>query len=257
MGQVNLPTNVLDQIRQLRQQFAEFRKNVGLSSAILRGGGVSLLEGAFLKMVDANDVLRLFIGGSVSTPMPDGTPQPVFIVNDGNGQNRFMILDPFPDLDGYVPVVWIKDHLDNIVMTSDRNGGMAEPWISVPMYPRAWPDAFLDSSGTNLTLPVSACNGSTVWEGRIGKVSHPRIQYDVVAGRVTGVSGSPTYTFVVNGTTLDTFATTGYGSNLRGPFDITSMLGGTNVSVQLKVSATGTSTDRIATDMNGVWLRQS
>lgn len=257
MGQVNQPSNVLDQLRELRRQVAEIRKASGLSSAILRGGGLSLLEAAFLKMVDTNGVLRLLVGGSTSTPMPDGSPQPVFIVNDSSGQNRFVIFDPDPVADGYVPVVWILDHLGNVVMTTDRNGGMAEPWIGVPMYARFFPSTFHDSTSTDPTLPVSACNGNTVWEGRIGKVSHPRIQYDLSAGRVTGVSGVPTYKFWVGNTELDSFSQTAQGGIVRGPFDISNRLGQQNVVVKVTVSATGTSTDRIAAGMYGVWLRQS
>ena len=78
MGQVNLPTNVLDQIRELRRQFAEFRKNVGLSSAILRGGGLSLLEEAFLKMLDAAGVQVLYLG-------PDEEGRQVFALNREGG----------------------------------------------------------------------------------------------------------------------------------------------------------------------------
>lgn len=257
MGQVNRPANLLDRIKRVEAELKRLRSAIGLASATISRGGLTLTEGAFLRMIDANGIRRLFAGGDTDIPLPDGSPQPVFRVWDGAGQKRFAIYDPFPAVDGYVPVVWIWDHLDNIVLTSDRNGGMAEPWLAIPMYAKAFPDAFLDSTGTDLTLPVSACNGNTVWEGRIGKVSHPRIQLDFVGGRVTGSSGSPTYTFVVNGTTLDTFATTAYSSYLRGPFDISSLLGDLNVPVQLKVSATGTGTDRVACNMNAVYLRQT
>lgn len=259
MGQVNQPTNLVDQVRQLRREVAEVRKNSGLSSAILRGGGLSLLDSASLRMVDANGVERLFIGGSPTSPLADGSPQPVFVVNDVSGQNRIGVFDPFPEVDGYVPVVWIFDHQSRVVLTSDRNGGMAEPWIPVPMYP-LFQDAVFgsDAAGSHPTLPASALTSeANVWEGRIGKCSHPRIQFDVVVGRVTGVSATVTYRFYVGGTLLGSIVNPGYSAQVAGPYDITSKLGSSNLGVQVTAQAAGTGSDRLAMSMLGAWMRQT
>jgi hypothetical protein len=132
-----------------------------------------------------------------------------------------------------------------------------QAWIPVPMYPKAYPSTFLDALGTDLTVPVSACNGSAVWEGRIGRVSYPWIQYDGTFGRVTGSSGTPTYTFKINGAIIDSFSQVPYGPTVRGRFNIASLLGLTNLIVQLTLSATGTGTDRIAAQPNAVYLRPS
>lgn len=259
MGQVNQPTNLVDQVKQLRRELAEVRKNSGLSSAILRGGGLSLLDSAFLKMVDSDGTVRLFVGGTTNPAMPDGTPQPIFVVNDHTGQNRIGVFDPLPDVDGYAPVVWIYDHLGRVAFTTDRNGGVAEPWISVPMYP-LFQDAVFgsDAAGSHPTLPASALTSeANVWEGRIGKVSHPRIQFDVVVGRVTGVSATVTYRFYVGGTLLGSIVNPGYSAQLIGPFDITSKLGLSNLAVQVTAQAAGTGTDRLAMSMLGTWMRQT
>lgn len=257
MGQVNQESNLLNRVIALEREAAANRKLAGNTSSIISRGGLSLLNSSFLKMVDSTGVERLFIGGSTSIPLVGGAPQPVFIVRDALDNARFLIYDPFPGVDGYVPVVWIYDHLGHVVLTSDINGGMAEPWIPVPVYAKAWPSTFLDSLGTDLTVPVSACNGSAVWEGSIGKVSHPRIQYAGVFGRVTGVSGSPTYTLKVNGSTVDSFSQTAYAPAVRSSFNIASLIGATDVSVQLTLSATGTGTDRIAAQPIAVYMRQT
>lgn len=257
MGQVNQESNILNRLVALERASAENRKLAGNVSSVISRGGISLLESSFLKMVDTGGAERLFIGGDPTHPLVSGGPQPVMFARDASNVLRFAIYDPLPASDGYVPVVWIFDHVGRIVFTTDINGGMAEPWIPVPIFPKAWPSTFLDSLGTDLTVPVSACSGGAVWEGRIGKVSHPWIQYDGVFGRVTGVSGSPTYTFKVNGATVDSFTQTTYTPTLRGPFNISALLGQTNIPVQLTISATGTGTDRIAAQPNAVYLRQT
>lgn len=259
MGQVSQPTNLVDQIRDLRRQFNEFRKNIGLSSAVLRGGGMSLLDDAYLKMVDADGSVRLFVGGTMNPAMPDGTPQPIFLVNDHTGQNRIGVFDPLPDVDGYAPVVWIYDHLGRVAFTTDRNGGIAEPWISVPMYPLFQDAVFgIDAAGSHPTLPASALTSeSPVWEGRIGKCSHPRIQFDMVLGRVTGVSATVTYRYYVGGTLLGSVVNPGYSAQLAGPYDITSRIGQSNLGVQVTAQASGTGSDRLAASMLGAWMRQS
>ncbi len=254
MGQVNQESNLVNRVVALEQKVEAIRKLAGNTSSIISRGGLTLLENSFIKMVDSGNVERLFIG---HTSALESFDQPVFYLRDAAGNLRVAIYDPLPVTGGYQPVFWVYDHLGHVAFTTDTNGGIAEPWIPVPVYTKAYPSTFLDTLGTDLTMPVSACSGGAVWEGRIGKVSHPRIQYDGVFGRVTGTTGNPTYTFKVNGVTLDSFSQTSYGSALRGPFDITSMLGLTNVVVQLTISATGTGTDRIAAQPNAVYLRQT
>lgn len=256
MGAVNHPEDYGSKLRDLERQLREIRDRVGNISAFIGQGGLTIGDNGALSMKDASGVERFFVGLRADIPLPDGSPQPVLIVRDSTGIVRFAIYDP-DAASGYQPVVWIIDHLGQVVFTTDMNGGAAEPWIPVPLYRQFHDSAFPDAAGTTETLPVSACNGGVVWEGRIGKVSHPRIQYDANLGRVTGVSGNPTYTFHVGGTQLDSFNVTGFGANLRGPFDISDKLGDTNVVVQLKCSATGTGTDRIAMGMLGCWMRQT
>ena len=257
MGQVNQPSNLLDRIKNLERRVVDLAKRVGLSSATIARGGLSLVEGAFLRLLDTQDREIVYIGGAGGTwALPDGSPQPVVMIQDSTGRVRFGVFDPDP-ADGYQPVVWIFDHDDHVAFTTDKNGGVAEPWIPIPMYAFAHDTQSGDATDSYLTLPVSACDGGVVWEGRIGKVSHPRIQVDMICGRATGTSGVPTYRLIVDGTVLDEWTDATLTASVHGPYDIAHLLGRMNVAVQVTVSATGTATDRVAAQMLGTWLRQT
>lgn len=245
------PDDIASQIDALVRRLDEMDRKTLYSAQISQGG--LTVKGGFIRLVDDAGQERVYIGPS-STSMPPGQTQPVFMIRDQSGALRLAMYD---NSAGYEPTVWIYDDAGHVAFTTDQNGGVAEPWIYVPMYQRFIPTNFTNATNTDPCLPVSACNGGVIWEGRIGKVSHPFIQFDVVCGRVTGASGSPTYTFWVDGTQVGSFSGTTYQGQLLGPFNISSLIGQTNRSVQVKVSATGTGTDLIACGMLGVSLRQT
>jgi hypothetical protein len=247
------PDDISAQVSNLQRQIDEMNRKT-LYSASIEEGGLTI-KGGFLRLLDDSGQERVFIGQSPFA-QDTGDTQPVFWVRDDTGKIRLGVFDAEPG-PTYKPTFWTFDDNQRVAFTTDQSGGVAEPWVPVPMYMKFIPNSFVNATNTDPTLPVSACNGGVIWNGRIGKVSHPRIQFDMITGRVTGGSGSPTYTFWVNGSQVGTFSGTGYGSNLVGPFDISSILTATNVIVEVKVSATGTGTDLIACGMNGVWLRQT
>lgn len=246
------PDDFAAQVNGLQRQIDEINRKT-LYSASIEDGGLTV-KGGFIRLLDDNGQERVYIGPSTFS-MPPGETQPVFLVRDASGSVRLGVFDN--DSGGYEPTFWTFDDSGHVAFTTDKNGGVAEPWVPVPMYMKFIPNSFVNSTDTDPTLPVSACNGGLIWNGRIGKVSHPYIQFDMIMGRVTGGSGSPTYTFWVNGTQVGSFSGTGYGSDIVGPFNISSLLSQTNIIVEVKVSATGTGTDLIACGMNGVWLRQT
>ncbi|MFL6144098.1 MAG: hypothetical protein ACJ72N_19815 [Labedaea sp.] len=235
-------------IRDLEQAIEQLRAARAAEATTIGRGGLKIVDDGSIKLVDDNGHTILYAG-------PDSQGRQIFELRRENGQ---LVLRTF--YLGTGQQVWaLHDRSGRLVASDDgiSGAGLAEPWIPVPIYAKAYPNAFLDTLGTDLTVPVSACSGAAVWEGRIGKVSHPKIQYDGVFGRVTGVSGNPTYTFKVNGVTLDSFSQTTYGPTARGPFDVSNLLGFSNVAVQLTLSATGTGTDRVAAQPNAVYLRQT
>lgn len=241
------------QLDALKRRIDEMERKT-LYSASIGSGGLTV-RGGFIRLVDDAGVERVYIGPSTFA-QPPGVTQPVFQVRDASGAVRFGVYDAEPGAT-YEPTVWVFDDSNHVAFTTDQQGGIAEPWLNVAMYPRFIPTNFTNSTGTTWTLPASSCNGDIIWDGRIGKVSHPRIQFDVITGRVTGTNAVPTYTFWVNGVQEGSFSGTGHGGNIVGPFDISNLLGQTNIPVHVKVSATGTGTDLIACGMTGVHLRQS
>lgn len=253
MGATNLPEDWGTWKRDIERQLREIRDRVGNVSGFIGQGGLQIGDGGSLKMTDAAGPppnVLFYIG-----PDPNNPARQLLEIRRENG---VLIMRTF-----YLPggqVVWaLHDRTGRLIFSDDgiSGQGVAEPWIPVPMYPRAFPNAFLDSTDTDLTLPASACSGGTVWEGRIGKPSHPKLHLDMVCGRVTGVSGTPTYSLVVSGTTLDTWSATTYAPLTRGPLDITPYMGQIGTIIQVKISAAGTGTDRVALGMLGVWQRQS
>lgn len=246
------PDDLAAQLGALNRRLDEMDRKTLYSAQISQGG--LTIKGGFLRLLDDAGNERLFIGPS-SNSMPPGETQPVFVVRDSAGLVRFGVYDNDASL--YEPTVWIYDDSNHVVLTTDRNGGMAEPWLYVPMYPRFIPTNFTNSTDTTWTLPASSCNGGVIWEGRIGKASHPRIQFDLITGRITGTNATPTYTLWVNGTQVGSHSSAAYQNTLLGPYDISQFLGQTNLSVQVKVSAVGTGTDLISCGMNGTSLRQT
>ncbi|MGI8308131.1 hypothetical protein [Saccharopolyspora hattusasensis] len=73
MGQVNQPSNLLDRIKRAEQQIQRLWKSVGLASATISRGGLTLLQDAFLRMVDDNQTEVLYIG-------PDNTGKQVLTI---------------------------------------------------------------------------------------------------------------------------------------------------------------------------------
>jgi hypothetical protein len=244
-----------DRLARIEQLLREIPRKT-LHSASVGAGGITISDDGSLRMVDSNGVERLKIG---TTSGFEGFEQPIFFVRDANGKLRIAMYDPFPVTDGYQPVYWVFDHLDHVTFTTDKNGGVAEPHISVPLMQKFRDSTFgSDAPNSDPTLPVSALGSpATCWEGRISKVSHPRLVIDGSWGRVTGASGSPTYSLQLNGTEVGAWSQTSYGPALKGPYDIASFLAVSNVAVTLKVSATGTGTDRVAVGVYGCWMRQT
>ncbi|CRK59082.1 hypothetical protein [Alloactinosynnema sp. L-07] len=246
---------VEDRLARIEQLLREIPRKT-LYSASIGAGGLKISDDGSLTVFDSNGVERVFMG---SSSFYEGFTQPVVYFRDGNGKLRFAIYDPLPVSDGYQPVVWTFDHLDHVAFTTDKNGGIAEPHLSVPLLQRFRDSTFgSDAPESDPTLPVSALGTlKTCYEGRISKVSHPRIAIDGAWGRVTGGTGVPTYSLRLNGVEVGTWSQTSYTTALKGPYDITDYLGQSNVSVRLQVSATGTGTDRVAVAPYGCWMRQT
>lgn len=246
MGQVNQPTNLIDEVAQLRRDVDALRAESGLTSAVISGGGLSIIKNGRFIMKDNTGSTVLFIG-------PDGSGQQVFqLWRPGVGGTEIF----FTQLDipsGRMFTGW-RDFLGHLLFTDDvQTGGMARPYLSVPMYPLFSMAA--SSVYAYMTIAQASIASETLlWEGRIPLGSHPRINVNGVWGQASG-SNSSTYKLYVNGTAIGTWNETGLSVGVRGPFDVSPYLDQTDVTVQLKASASGSGT--VAAQVLGCYLRQT
>lgn len=200
-------------------------------------------------------VVTLFSGPSPTVTNPDGSPQWVTYINDAAGGARFAFYDPFPLTDGFIQVLWEWDHIGNLIRTTDKNGGWAEPWFSFFMYPKF---EQVDSGVFGfMSTPVNVAE-QTLWEGRIGYVSHPYIGADLQGGSATGTN-TTRYRLKVNGTTAQTWDVVG-GAFFGGAVSVLGVggvaIGSRNVGVSLtaqSLSGTGTYTCQVW----GMHMRQT
>jgi hypothetical protein len=147
VGQVNQPSNLLDQIRELRQEIADVRRAVGLSSATITRGGLTIKNGAFFEMDDATGELLCYIG-------PDGgTGDQIFQLWRPGGQ---AILATQKDATSGRYFAAFHDYLGNTIFADDvQTGGLARPYLEAPMYPAQTASWQQTTSASFVTLWMS------------------------------------------------------------------------------------------------------
>jgi hypothetical protein len=249
VGQQNLPSNILDQIAELRRQLADLRGAVGLSSATITKGGLTIKGGAFFEMEDASGNLVAYIG-----PDPAGGPSQVFQLWRP-GSHPLMVTQQDALSGRYFTA--IRDYLDQIIFADDvQTGGMARPYLAVPMYPLFTTNVAAGSIVAYNTVNASAITSETaLWEGRIPFGSHPRISIDGTWGQGSG-SNNTTYKLYVAGGLVGTWTENGTLEIARkGPFDISGVFGNESIQVQLKAVSSGTGV--VAAQVFGCHLRQT
>lgn len=243
MGLELLPRDILARLKSLEKRVAEFYKKVGISSAIIRSGGLTLLEDAFLRMVDGDGTEILYFG-------PDELGRQIIRIRREGGSDVL-----WTGFTGAGNQFWrLTDRFARELASDDtENGGLARPWLSVPTYPLFSMAA--SSVYSYLNLPAaSVASETTLWEGRIPLVSHPRLSVSGIWGQASG-SNSTTYRLKVGGTQVGTWVSTTIENASKGPFDIDASLDQSNVSVTLTAQATGTG--NIACQIYGLWMRQT
>lgn len=168
MGQVNTPSNLLDRIKQLERQYQQLWKAIGLTSATIEKGGLTLLNDAFIRMVDDNGHEIVYLG-------PDGTGQQIIRIRREGGSS---VLYTYTVTNGNQ--FWaLTDTSSNIVISDDAQSGqgIARPYIPLPhgvydwnVLPKTTSTAFttLDEiryykqqPRVNMTLRIGAVIGST------------------------------------------------------------------------------------------------
>jgi hypothetical protein len=244
MGLELQPGNVLERIKELERRVTAIYKKVGIASAVIRQGGLTLLDDAFLRMVDDNGTEIVYFG-------PDDQGRQIIRIRREGGSDVM-----WTGFTGAGNQFWrLTDRFGNRELFSDdtENGGIARPWLSVPMYVLYSMSA--SSVYGYMNIAATSIGSETVlWEGRIPLVSHPRLAISGVWGQASG-SNSATYRLKLNSTQVGTWSTGGLENSEKGAFDIDGYLDQTNVVVQLTVQASGSG--QVGAHVFGCWLRQT
>jgi hypothetical protein len=233
MGQVNQPSDVNSEIRELKRQVAELTKRVGLSSAVISRGGLRIINEGEFTVLNASDIEAFKVGqvefgeGSsfgMRVNYEDGTRGIVF--GGSSGQQVFALCD---ETGAYL-------------VTNDAASGVgiARPYLNIPMYPSSG-----TSVGTGGPFWPQFTNTSyqEVFHG-ITSLWHPRIRVGV---NTSASSGTVEWELRIDGTAIGS----GSGDNF-GTFNVTgwgtTILPGNQRSVQLWCRNTTGTASRVTID---------
>lgn len=134
---VNQPSNLLDRITRLERELAEVRKRVGLSSATISGGDLTVQEGGTIRLKHPNGTIVAQVGNlgqingedvwGVQFKRPDGS-EAMFVYGTESGAATF---------------VGMRDRAGNIVVSDDgvTGEGLATPYIPIPFGQRGDPSS--------------------------------------------------------------------------------------------------------------------
>lgn len=154
----------------------------------------------------------------------------------------------------------ITDAVGNILFSADSLTGqrLSTPFLAIPMVPKWTGGALQTNTGVgDYTIPASSVTAeTTMWQGFIPQVLHPKIACEGTIGRVTGTTSTPTYRMYVAGTLVGTWSQTAYAFFVTPNFDVTgaSVYGGMNAFVTLTIQADVTSADALAFTCNSVQM---
>lgn len=154
----------------------------------------------------------------------------------------------------------ITDAVGNILFSADSLTGqrLSTPFLAIPMIPKWTGGALQTNTGVaDYTIPASSVTAeTTMWQGFVPQVLHPKIACEATIGRVTGTTSTPTYRMYLAGTLVGTWSQTTYGFFATPNFDITgaSVYGGMNAFVTLSIQADVTSADVLAFSCNSVQM---
>ena len=187
MGQVNQPSDINSEVRELKRQVQELTKRVGLSSAVISRGGLRIINSGELVMVDENEVVIFKVGkidfGGISSGVRMGFD---------NGNPAFLLGGPTGDQ------VWaLFDENQTYLVTNDAlsGHGLGRPYFAYPLAPTT--DAVIN--GTVFVPSTSSASYVALYEG-IPTVWHPRVAYHIGIS-ATGVTD---WRILVNGTVVFT-----------------------------------------------------
>ena len=170
------PQSLWQAIRDLRRDMQQLRASRRLESAAIGTGGLVITGDGYLKVLDTDGSILFQIG--LISPHPDGSPQRGVLISreDGTAALSVAAVTSHPgDPQGIV----VRDARGTVLLAEDVTaGGLARPWLNIPMYPARSADLRQSTSGTY----------ETVWRG-VTDIHNPRLTvsgWSVTAGGTTG-----------------------------------------------------------------------
>jgi hypothetical protein len=237
------PDWIAREFADLRREITELRSAQSAQATTIGKGGLRIKDGGSFQVRSASNVQVVYLGPDVN-----GVQYVAFRRNDGS-----TVLYTYSIVGGNQ--YWaLTDKTTRILVSDDAASGvgLARPWLSVPMYPSFTQAASSTFSYPSVTVAQIATE-TTLWEGRIPLVSHPKIEVSGVWGQASGTNSS-TYRLVVAGESHGTWPSTTIENSSK-VFDVAAKIDQTNVPIQLRASATGTGA--VAAGLFGLWLRQT
>jgi hypothetical protein len=228
MAATNQPQDQASTILALQRELRTLRDRVGNISAYIGQGGLTIGDSGALRMVDTNGVEIVYFG-------PDSQGRQVLRIRRDGGSTVL-----YTQFTSYGTQYWrLTDRFTRELFSDDTvSGGMARPYLPVPLYPKFSMAASSTFSYMNLAV-TSLVAETTLWEGRIALVSHPFLSVAGIWGAASGTN-STIYRVRVNGTEVGTWTSTALENASKGPFSITTWLGLQDVPVTITAIGTGT-----------------
>ncbi|OKJ98857.1 hypothetical protein [Amycolatopsis sp. CB00013] len=247
--QVNQPSNIIDRVIALERELAAVRKKVGLSSAVIARGGLTLVDDSYIKVTDSDGVEILYIG-------PDAEGKQRFVLRREGGATLMYTAGSSQ----YGRDYWAMTDSSGRIIVSDSaetGVGLARPFLPIPLYAQFIPHTYTDNPDIGeasgyMSINVSKLAGETVlWEGR-ASVSHAWVAIDGVWGWAVD-QPSVTYRLKFNGTEVGSWTVNaGAVTARKGRFSVSAFTGQDWVGVQVTASASGSGV--IACQVLGCYL---
>ncbi|GAA1029772.1 MULTISPECIES: hypothetical protein [Amycolatopsis] len=234
--QVNQPSNIIDRVIALERELASVRKKVGLSSAVIARGGLTLVDDSYIKVTDSDGVEILYIG-------PDSQGKQRFVLRREGGATLMYTAGSAQ----YGRDFWAMNDSTGRIVVSDNaevGAGLARPWLPIVMYPMFIthtysPDPGLGETFGYMDIDTGKLSGETaLWEGR-ASVSHPWVTIDGVWGQSFG-KPNVTYRLKFDGKEVGSWeANVGPVVSRQGRFSVAEFVGRDWVEVTLTASTSG------------------
>lgn len=164
MGATNQPTNLLDRIDAVEGRVSEIWKKIGLAAATIAGGGLTLIQSAFLKMVDSSGVQILYIG-------PDSLGRQIVALRRDGGATVLYTYFVGPGQQYWT----LTDRTENQIFADDAVSavGIARPHLTMPTRIARWDQlpgsdqptfetvvetAYFDKQQPKATVQIQTCS---------------------------------------------------------------------------------------------------